>query len=322
MHDKPLSGPTRRRPLSEVVAESIIRLTQHTPFRGAGGYAKLSSDAPDEASAQFPQAEIELARVADFFGFFQSPAQVASALRNRIVLDLGCGYGGRTAGYATEYGAAEVIGVEPHAHVIERCSAFAASRGITNCRFLTNDQTGIPLPDRSVDVVVSYDVFEHVTDPAAMLAEIHRVLTPGGMVYLVFTPYFGALSHHLNYITRLPGLHWVFAPQTLVNAVNRLLNDGGVQRFGTSIQPDAPLSFNGARRCLPSINGMSGDEFLSLLHDFEIVDARYTNLLVRFPLLGSVGAWISRRLGSAAPRVEEALSFNLVCELRTRDRSG
>src|SRR5205085_9267331 len=127
---------------------------------------------------------------------------------------------------------------------------FAADRGVQNCQFVVNTQETIPLPSASIDVVVSFDVLEHISNPVAMLSELHRVLVPGGRAFVVFTPYYGAFSHHLNYVSQLPGLHWVFDPQTLINAVNRILRSGGEQRFGTAIQPNAPMSFNGKRRCL------------------------------------------------------------------------
>ncbi|MDH6108524.1 SAM-dependent methyltransferase [Kitasatospora sp. MAP12-15] len=45
------------------------------------------------------------------------------------------------------------------------------------------DAHQIPLADRSVDAVVVQAVLEHVLDPALVVAEIHRVLTAGGLVY-------------------------------------------------------------------------------------------------------------------------------------------
>ena len=49
------------------------------------------------------------------------------------------------------------------------------------------DGTALPFPDASFDVVVSFDVFEHIRDSDAHLREVHRVLRPGG-VYLLQTP--------------------------------------------------------------------------------------------------------------------------------------
>src|SRR4029077_9157407 len=65
-----------------------------------------------------------------------------------------------------------------------------------------------------------YDVLEHVRSPAVSTAELFSVLKPGGTALLVFPVYLGMRSHHLDYITSLPGLHWVFSAATLVEAVN------------------------------------------------------------------------------------------------------
>ena len=294
--------------LAESVVRFLIRTSQHTPFRGTGGYA-----GGGDGGTSFPQAETELARVAEFFNFFREPP----VLESKHVLDFGCGYGGRTVGYAMLYGAARVVGVEPFAHMVERCRAFARSRGCDNCDFVVNSQDAIPLDDSSIDIVVSYDVFEHVADPRAMLGELRRVLMRGGRVYAVFTPYFGAFSHHLNYITQLPGLHWLFRPQTLVAAVNRELENGGSARFGTALQPEPPMAFGGKRRALPSINGVTGTEFLTLARDcgFDVLETHYTPLLARFPVLGRSGAAINALLNRAGARIAEALSFNMVCVL-------
>jgi SAM-dependent methyltransferase len=49
------------------------------------------------------------------------------------------------------------------------------------------DGVALPFPDRSFDVVLSFDVFEHIPDSDAHLEEVRRVLRPGG-VYLLQTP--------------------------------------------------------------------------------------------------------------------------------------
>lgn len=49
------------------------------------------------------------------------------------------------------------------------------------------DGTALPFPDASFDVVLSFDVLEHIRDSDAHVREVHRVLVPGGK-YLLQTP--------------------------------------------------------------------------------------------------------------------------------------
>jgi hypothetical protein len=64
-----------------------------------------------------------------------------------------------------------------------------------------------------------------------MLGELYRVLKPGACIYAVFTPFYGALSHHFNYVTRLPGIHWIFSSTLLVEAANDILSS----KYGKSL---------------------------------------------------------------------------------------
>ena len=49
------------------------------------------------------------------------------------------------------------------------------------------DATRLLFPDATFDLVFSFNVFEHLPDPAATFAEVVRVLRPGGIAYISFT---------------------------------------------------------------------------------------------------------------------------------------
>lgn len=101
----------------------------------------------------------------------------------KVVLDLGCGSGYGAARIAQE--AASVHGVDVDAHAVN----FATERyALENLQF-SKIEPDCPLPfaDHSYDVVLSFQVIEHVLDHDAYLREAHRMLKPGG-VMVVVTP--------------------------------------------------------------------------------------------------------------------------------------
>jgi SAM-dependent methyltransferase len=96
----------------------------------------------------------------------------------RTLLDLGCGSGYWLGGYADE--AAEVIGVEPDPRLLP----LAAGRD-PRARVLRGSAEHIPLDDQSVDVVHARFAYFFPPGCAAGLAEVMRVLRPGGTLVFV-----------------------------------------------------------------------------------------------------------------------------------------
>ena len=303
---------SRRAGVATWAAKQALLFSQITPLRGRGGYAAATRCAIG-GRPRYPQAVAEAALVEELFRFFR-PFDVKAELAGKDVLDFGSGYGGRTVEYARRLGPRSVWGVEPFEHVIDQSRQYAADEGVRNVEFLVCGHTTIPLPAESIDVVLSYDVLEHVADPPKSFDEIWRVLRPGGFAFVVFPVYFGAFSHHLDYISLLPGLHWIFSPQTLVRAVNELLAGKHGGRFGTSLQPEPALAFDGTRRVLPSLNGLGGEHLDELVRKFKVIH------------LGRHG-WIKRRAARSASmkilsasrlpvRVLDAVTSSISCILR------
>jgi len=89
------------------------------------------------------------------------------------VLDYGCGYGDLT--FAMSRTHPDIVGVDVAADRI----AFARSE-YAPLRFEVCPEQGLPFPDASFDIVASIVVLPFVPDPDAYLAEVRRVLRPGG----------------------------------------------------------------------------------------------------------------------------------------------
>ncbi|SDT75502.1 2-polyprenyl-6-hydroxyphenyl methylase / 3-demethylubiquinone-9 3-methyltransferase [Actinoplanes derwentensis] len=93
----------------------------------------------------------------------------------RVLVDAGCG-GGLLAPHVRDKGYRH-IGVDLRRSGLRQ----AAPRGVTA---VNGDVTALPLAARSADVVVAGEILEHVTDLPATVAELCRVLRPGGLVVL------------------------------------------------------------------------------------------------------------------------------------------
>ena len=97
------------------------------------------------------------------------------------VLDLGSGAGGDVLVSARRVGpGGKVWGLDMTPEMLDRARANAAQRGATNVEFLEGYIEKIPLPDASVDVVISNCVIVLSADKAAVFNEIRRVLVAGG----------------------------------------------------------------------------------------------------------------------------------------------
>jgi ubiquinone/menaquinone biosynthesis methyltransferase len=94
------------------------------------------------------------------------------------VVDLACGTGD-IARLASAAGA-DVTGIDITPRMIERARQRTRESGLRRTRFLVGDMTAIPLPDGCADVVTTGYGLRNVPDLDLAIAEIHRVLKPGG----------------------------------------------------------------------------------------------------------------------------------------------
>lgn len=122
----------------------------------------------------------------------------------RRVLDIGCGDGAIDLGLATKSSPARLLGLDLVETDLDDLRLRATSTGLSdlprNLEFGTCTATTIPLPDCSMDVVISWSVFEHVSNPIAVLSELRRIIRPGGFMFLQIWPLFSSQhGSHLWY---------------------------------------------------------------------------------------------------------------------------
>ena len=109
------------------------------------------------------------------------PIAVADLHEGETVLDLGSGGGADVLISARRVGTSgRAIGLDMTDEMLELARANAAEAGVENVEFIKGYIEDIPLPDGSVDVVVSNCVLNLSGDKAKVLTEAARVLKPGG----------------------------------------------------------------------------------------------------------------------------------------------
>jgi arsenite methyltransferase len=110
-----------------------------------------------------------------------NPVAVADLHRGETVLDLGCGGGIDVLLSARRVGpGGKVYGLDMTEEMLDLARAHARQAGADNVEFLRGRIEAIPLPDGSVDVIISNCVICLSTDRPALFAESFRVLRPGG----------------------------------------------------------------------------------------------------------------------------------------------
>lgn len=101
-----------------------------------------------------------------------------------VCLDIGCGCG--HLGFAmARAGDFEVVSVDPSVEMLEIATQNAVENGLSSrVRFLQGSAESVPLPDESVDIVVSRGSIFFWNDLERAFLDLYRVLKPSGMVYI------------------------------------------------------------------------------------------------------------------------------------------
>ena len=143
----------------------------------------------------YDDAEIDAlpASLTESFCGVGNPFALGGPQPGEVVLDLGCG-----AGFDTLLASRKVrpngrvIGIDMTPEMLAKACYNASLLDVTNVEFLRGEIESLPLPDASVDLVISNGVFNLCPDKTRVLGEVFRVLKPGGrlqMAHILLEPH-------------------------------------------------------------------------------------------------------------------------------------
>jgi ubiquinone/menaquinone biosynthesis C-methylase UbiE len=199
------------------------------------------------------------------------------------VLDLGCGMGGLSVALKREGFAVWPVDFNG---AYCQITQLRARRYDLDLPVVRAAGEALPYPDASFDVVVCWDVLEHVRSLPAVLAEIRRVLRPGGAALVTVTNRYGWRDQHYH----LPLINWLPRP-----AARLIVSLAGRSKRGAFAD----------RQRLDEMSYISWPAFVCLCRSlgFIVEDTRETTLRA-----GTLGALTGRRRALAALALRTGLA--------------
>lgn|SRR5690606_11222953 len=151
-------------------------------------------------------------------------------IRNKSILEIGCGHGGNTYFMAMN-GASRAVGIDINMQNLEiaekvRHSIQCGDALVTKAEFYKMDAGALTFCPESFDIIIADNVFEHFMEPAKVLRECHRVLASKGVIYIGSMPsYYSRYGLHLKNGLKVPWANLFFSEKTICNVMVRLCSD-------------------------------------------------------------------------------------------------
>jgi ubiquinone/menaquinone biosynthesis C-methylase UbiE len=196
----------------------------------------------------YTQEEIESVPEGADLGLGCGNPQAIAALRaGDVVLDLGSGAGFDCFLAAKRVGnTGRVIGVDMTPEMVTKARANARRVGVANVEFRLGEIEHLPVPDATVDVVLSNCVINLSPDKAAVFRDAFRVLKPGGRVAISDVVAVRAMPRELS--ESVEALTGCVAGSATIDALRALLAEAG---FDTVKIEPRPESRTIIAQCMP-----------------------------------------------------------------------
>jgi arsenite methyltransferase len=200
-----------------------------------------------------------------------NPTARAELRPGEVVLDLGSGGGIDVLLAARRVGASgKAYGLDMTDEMLALARANQRKSGLTNAEFLKGDIEHIPLPDGSIDVIISNCVINLSADKAAVFAEAFRVLKPGGRLAVSDVVVRGPVPAGIRRSVEL----WVGCVAGALEEETYIARLRGAGFEDVTVQPTRVYNIRDARRFLTG-QGLDADAIA------PIVEQRFMSAFVR-----------------------------------------
>lgn len=182
-------------------------------------------------------------------------------VKNLTVLDLGCGFGALAKALLEKD--ANVIAADIDNKSLRIAKTFLPKNKKIKIIKVNNDK--LPFGNNYFDVVFLFDVIEHVKNPSTTISECKRILKPGGILYVEFTPYYSIVGHHLYDYAKWP-IH--------------ILPKKFIKKIVYSKHLDSFLKPQDYWNVFSTLNKLRIGTFQKLVKDLTTVDERF---IIKYP---------------------------------------
>lgn len=196
----------------------------------------------------------------------------AIEFKDKNLLDLGSFTGGKLIYWKERFCFRVVRGIDINPVFACAGKLFSSKMNI-NADFDTGVGENLPYQSNYFDYILSSDVFEHVQNLEKVMTECLRVLKPGGKLLCVFPAFFQPFEAHLDMITRIPALHWIFPGKIISQAYHEITLERGDEAKWYSRDNSGLDEWEK----LPWLNGITVRKFRQHIHNckkWKVIDWR------------------------------------------------
>ncbi len=222
----------------------------------------------DEIKKALPADQLLHMQEKEWHKFWNKLNEQPPDFKGKIVVDYGCGYGYDSL-FVLKAGAQHVYCLDVELNRLEDSERLHKTHGFQNATYIDNsdiDSLPTKIGEKSVDILFSRNVMEHVPKPKNALKAMYGVLKPGGVAYIGTAPlYKSPFGPHFSGKCKVPWVHLMFSEETILSVFKELYHlPESVEHF-----QDIPGS---------GVNKMSYYQYRDMFHSFDWdIDHEYVN---------------------------------------------